>query len=102
MSSFQIVSKMDGWDKETQLHVLRYLYRVRSRKIDPEALDQIEIPEVDFAVSSNDLLYNVIEVKRARRAIDLGNFDQPRHRDQRSEVVSDLKNHRSVQMEELV
>lgn len=80
----------DLWDKKTQLHVLEYVYRVRARYIDPEALDKLEIPELHFTVSPNDILHNVIEVRRAKRAAELNLMGRPPSRDMRLNLVSEL------------
>lgn len=77
-------------DKKTQLYVLEDISKVRARFIDPEGLDKLEIPELEFAVSPHDLLHNVIEVKRAKRAAEWSNIGQPRHRDIRIDEVSEL------------
>lgn len=76
-------------DVQTLLYVLEDLDKVRARYIDPEALDKMAISELEFAVSPHDLLYNLIEVKRAKRAVQLGMFGQPRYRDMKIELVSD-------------
>lgn len=72
--------------------MLEDLYKVRARYIEPEALDKMAIPELDFAVSPNDLLYNVIEIKRAKRAMEVGMIGQPKYRDmRRTDFVSELE-----------
>lgn len=76
-------------DKKTKLYVLEYLYKVRAQNIDPEGLDRLEIPELAFAVSPHDLLHNVIEVKRARRAFELSIMDRSNDRDLGLSFVSE-------------
>lgn len=79
------------WDKKTQLRVIEDLYKVRIRHVDPEAMENFEVSELDFVVSSTDLLHNLIEVRRAKRAHHLAMMGHPSNKNMRIDKVSELE-----------
>lgn len=79
---------------ETKLYVLEFLLRSRARTIDAEALEKMETSELEFTVSPNDFLYNIIEARRAKQSIELGQFGRPFRRDAKIDLVSVLDSRR--------
>lgn len=81
---------IQAWNFETRIYVLEFLLRSRARAIDPETLDKIDNTEHDFVVSPYDLLYNLIEVRRAKRAAELSLITRPLDRDIKLHEVGEL------------
>lgn len=64
-------------DPETELHLLSKLMDFEAQTIYPKSLDQHTTTELKFEISPNDLLYNIIEVRRATRGMHLAQIGYP-------------------------
>lgn len=85
---FQRIAELDGMDLKTRVRVLKSLVRVRVRGVYSESLDNFEISELQFAVSPHDLVHNIVEVKRSKRALNLARVGFPFHRNVSYDAVS--------------
>lgn len=75
---------------QTKMYVIWYSQNLRTRGLYSKALDGFDTVEFKFSVSPNDFVQNIIEVKRARRAIKLAQAGFPNYRDMQRDLVSDL------------
>lgn len=57
-----------------KLLMLNELLEYEARTVYPQSLDMSTTTELKFEVSSTDLLYNLIEISRANRALLLAHF----------------------------
>lgn len=88
----QRIVALPVFDTSSLIYVIEYLLIVRARGFYPEALDSYMTTEHKMAVSPDDLMKNIIEVKRAKRAKHLAQMGYPFHRNvDVQELVSDLK-----------
>ena len=78
-------------DAATQVYVIDYLMAVQPRQLHPEALDRFETSEFAFRVSPYDLLHNLIEIKRAKRAEILSRIGYPHHQNVSRDWVCSLE-----------
>ena len=77
---FQKVSNHTELDMKTKVPLISYLASIQGRGFDLKRLSFHEIAEQKFTTSATDLAYNLIGIRRARRAERLAHIGYPLHR----------------------
>ena len=87
---------MKYMDDKTLIYLLDKIMVIRLDPMYSAALDEFGTAELPIAVSSYDLLHNMIEVRRAKREIETTLLGIPFHRDAPTDVVLNLRLYRCI------